>query len=49
MHSFIKISLAYIHETRKMIKENGGYQVPFMKDEITNLKEQAEEWKVKLN
>jgi hypothetical protein len=49
MHSFVKISISYIHETRKMVKddERTSYRIPFM-DEI-HVVDMATEWKVKLN
>lgn len=43
MHSFVKISLCHIHQTRKMI--DGKYSVVFFND--INVKELAKEWKVK--
>jgi len=43
MHSFVKISLCHIHQTRKMI--DGKYSVDFFNN--INVKELASDWKVK--
>ena len=47
MHSFVRISLCYIHQTRKMV--DGKYTVPFFnegEDEI-KVSDLAVEWNVK--
>jgi len=47
MHSFVRISLCYIHQTRKMV--DGKYTVPFFNEgenEI-HVSELAKEWNVK--